>query len=191
MSVLCCSSFLSCPYTRLSRVHLPPCVSWWDSWPVQAAVLSLTPPQNGFGICPICGHMAYYHLIPVTDSYIIFINSVFERRTRRVFTSESLFPLPHYKTQSIFKFPHISLRPISRWVATSVLKTVDFAAPNSQNHWHHVSVLLPEVFHQLRRDKNIFSFEDWATAQRNVQTKRTTNEEKKKIHLEITNKNPI
>lgn len=161
MCVLCCSSFPLLPMHMLDwRVYLPPCASWWDSWPVQAAVLSLTrwlaPPKNGFGICPICGHMAYYHLIPVTDGYIIFINTVYERRTRRVFTSESLFPPLHYKTHSIFKFPHISLQPISRWDATSVLKTVDFpalAAPNSQTHWHHLSVLLPEASSLLRTEQ--------------------------------------
>lgn len=97
---------------------------------------------------------------PVADGYIILINAFYERKTRRAFTSESLFPLLHYKTHSIFKFPHISLWPISQWDATSVLKkgTADFparAAPNSQTHWHRVSVLLPEVFHQLRHDTQL------------------------------------
>lgn len=53
-------------------------------------------------------------------------------------------------------------------------RTADFparAATNSQTHWHHVSVLLPEASHRPR-----CSLEDWATAQRNVlKTKRTTN----------------
>lgn len=88
---------------------------------------------------------------PVADGCTILINAFYERKTRRAFTSESLFPPLHYKTHSIFKFPHISLWPIFQWDATSVLKkgTADFparAALNSQTHWHRLSVLLPEVF---------------------------------------------